>query len=208
MKVVVHKVLAVWSRTESTHFALKYIYSHDKESLSSLLCPVRRTNHVIPHTKWQVLWTFNDIFVATLNSRFYKQSIFKIILDGLTSCDATVMYYVFETVVEEHISLVKFVSLAMRCLYAQRPYSCDYICHICHIYIYIYTYMYMWQMSSVFSHESAQRNDAGNLIDKNVFKTTRSFCYQWFHVSTLQANANRLLAAAILKMHFQDGRRQ
>ena len=27
-------------------------------------------------------------------------------------------------------------------------------------------------MSSVFSHESAQRNDAGHLIDKNVFKTT------------------------------------
>ena len=25
-------------------------------------------------------------------------------------------------------------------------------------------------MSSVFSHESAQRNDAGHLIDKNVFK--------------------------------------
>ena len=39
--------------------------------------------------------------------------------------------------------------------------------------------VYMWQMSSVFSHESAQRNDAGHLIDKNVFKTTRSFCYQW-----------------------------
>ena len=30
---------------------------------------------------------------------------------------------------------------------------------------YIYIYMYMWQMSSVFSHESAQRNDAGHLID-------------------------------------------
>ena len=55
----------------------------------------------------------------------------------------------------------------------------------------IYIYMYMWQMSSVFSHESAQRNDAGHLIDKNVFKTTRSFCYQWFHVSTLQANATK-----------------
>ena len=51
--------------------------------------------------------------------------------------------------------------------------------------------MYMWQMSSVFSHESAQRNDAGHLIDKNVFKTTRSFCYQWFRVSTLQANATK-----------------
>ena len=28
----------------------------------------------------------------------------------------------------------------------------------------------MWQMSSVFSHESAQRNDAGHLIDKNVVR--------------------------------------
>ena len=28
---------------------------------------------------------------------------------------------------------------------------------------------------SVFSHETAQRNDAGHLIDKNAFKTTRSF---------------------------------
>ena len=55
------------------------------------------------------------------------------------------------------------------------------------IYIYI---VYMWQMS-VFSHESAQRNDAGHLIDKNVFKTTRSFRYQWFRVSTLQANATK-----------------
>ena len=43
---------------------------------------------------------------------------------------------------------------------------------------YIYTYIYivyMWQKSSVFSHESAQRNVAGRLIDKNIFKTTRSF---------------------------------
>ena len=44
--------------------------------------------------------------------------------------------------------------------------------------------MYMWQKSSVFSPESAQRNVAGHLIDKNVFKTTRSFRYQWFRVST------------------------
>ena len=59
------------------------------------------------------------------------------------------------------------------------------------IYIYIYIYIvYMWQMS-VFSHESAQRNDAGHLIDKSVFKTTPSFCYQWFRVSTLQANATK-----------------
>ena len=29
----------------------------------------------------------------------------------------------------------------------------------------------MWQMS-VFSHEGAQRNDAGNLVYENVFKTT------------------------------------
>ena len=49
----------------------------------------------------------------------------------------------------------------------------------------------MWQKSSVFSHESAQRNVAGYLIDKNVFKTTRSFRYQWFRVSTHQANANK-----------------
>ena len=49
----------------------------------------------------------------------------------------------------------------------------------------------MWQMSSVFSHESAQRNDAGHLIDENVFKTTRSFRYQWFRVSTLQANTSK-----------------
>ena len=32
----------------------------------------------------------------------------------------------------------------------------------------------MWQMSSVFSHESAQRNDAGHLICENVFKTKRT----------------------------------
>ena len=43
-----------------------------------------------------------------------------------------------------------------------------------YIYIYIYIYiMYMWQMSSVFSHESAQRNDAGHLIDKDVPKNDR-----------------------------------
>ena len=57
----------------------------------------------------------------------------------------------------------------------------------------------MWQMSSVFSHESAQRNDGGHLIDKNVFKTTRSFCYQWFRVSTLQANANRPFILSSMK---------
>ena len=34
--------------------------------------------------------------------------------------------------------------------------------------------MYMWQMS-VFSHESAQRNDAGHLIYENVFKMTCCF---------------------------------
>ena len=49
----------------------------------------------------------------------------------------------------------------------------------------------MWQMSSVFSHESAQRNDAGHLIDENVFKTTRSFRYQWIRASSLQANATK-----------------
>ena len=36
-------------------------------------------------------------------------------------------------------------------------------------------------------------------IDKNVFKTTRSFCYQWFHVSTLQANANRPFMLSSMK---------
>ena len=45
----------------------------------------------------------------------------------------------------------------------------------------------MWQMSSVFSHESGQRNDAGHLICGNVFKTKRPYCYQWFRVSTRQA---------------------
>ena len=56
--------------------------------------------------------------------------------------------------------------------------------------IYIYIYIYMSQMSSVFSHESAQRNDAGHLIDKMSLKQ-QSFCYQWFRVSTLQANATK-----------------
>ena len=60
-----------------------------------------------------------------------------------------------------------------------------------YIYIYVYIYIvYMWQMS-VFSHESAQRNDVGHLIYGNVFKTTRSFRYQWFRVSTHQANATK-----------------
>ena len=45
-------------------------------------------------------------------------------------------------------------------------------------YIYIYI-LYIWQKSSVFSHESAQRNVAGHLEDKKIFKTTRSFRYQW-----------------------------
>ena len=49
----------------------------------------------------------------------------------------------------------------------------------------------MWQMSSVFSHESAQRNVARHLLDENVCKTTRSFRYQWFRVSNLQANATK-----------------
>ena len=43
-----------------------------------------------------------------------------------------------------------------------------------HIYVYIYIYIvYMWHMSSVFSHESAQRNDAGHLICENVYKTKK-----------------------------------
>ena len=72
------------------------------------------------------------------------------------------------------------------------------------IYMFIYIYiMYMWQMSSVFSHESAQRNDAGHLIDKNVFKTTQSFCYQWFRVSTLQANATQRRLKVTIARHLQ-----
>ena len=42
---------------------------------------------------------------------------------------------------------------------------------ICTVYVYAYSYIYivyMWQMS-VLSQESAQRNDAGHLIDENVF---------------------------------------
>ena len=40
------------------------------------------------------------------------------------------------------------------------------------IYMYIYIYIvYMWQMSSVFSHESVQRNDAGHLIEHGHFAT-------------------------------------
>ena len=41
--------------------------------------------------------------------------------------------------------------------------------YIYSVYIYIYI-VYMWQMSSVFSHESAQRNDAGHLIMKMSLK--------------------------------------
>ena len=59
-----------------------------------------------------------------------------------------------------------------------------------HIYIYI-RIVYMWHMSSVFSHENAQRNDAEHLIYESVFKTTRSFRYQWFRVSTHQENATK-----------------
>ena len=54
-------------------------------------------------------------------------------------------------------------------------------------------------MSSVFSHENDQRNDAGHLIDDNVFKTTRSFRYQWFRVSTLQANVNKAFILSNMK---------
>ena len=49
----------------------------------------------------------------------------------------------------------------------------------------------MWQKSSIFSHKSAQRNVAGHLVDKNIFKTARSFRYQWLRVSTHQANATK-----------------
>ena len=47
----------------------------------------------------------------------------------------------------------------------------------------------MWQKSSVFSHESDQRNVAGHLIDKNVFKTTRSFCYMFDNMNVSLAFA-------------------
>ena len=52
-------------------------------------------------------------------------------------------------------------------------------------------YIYVAEIVSIHprEHESAQRNVAGHLIDKNVFKTTRSFRYQWFRISTRQANA-------------------
>ena len=61
-----------------------------------------------------------------------------------------------------------------------------------YVYVYMYIYIvYMWQMSSVFSHKSAQRKDVGHLIDQNVSKTTRPVCYQWFRVSTRQANATK-----------------
>ena len=60
--------------------------------------------------------------------------------------------------------------------------------------------VYMWQMSSVFSHESLQRNVAGHLIDENVFKTTRSFRYHWFLVSTLHANATKHGQKSILNL--------
>ena len=82
-----------------------------------------------------------------------------------------------ETMNTQHSSLYLFLSL--------------YIYININKYIYCIYIVYMWQMSSVFSHESAQRNDAGHLIDKNVFKTTRSFGYQLFRVSTLQANATK-----------------
>ena len=44
------------------------------------------------------------------------------------------------------------------------------------------TRSYIWyvidiQIWSVFSNEAAQRNDAGHLVDGNVFKTTQSLCY-------------------------------
>ena len=73
----------------------------------------------------------------------------------------------------------------------------------------------MWQMPSVFSHESAQRNDAGHLMDENVFKTTRSLCYLRFRVTTLQTNANKPFIVSNMErttggghLEFQDGRRQ
>ena len=46
--------------------------------------------------------------------------------------------------------------------------------------IYIYKYIY------IYIERERERER-----DENVFKTTRPFCYQWFHVSTRQANATK-----------------
>ena len=48
-----------------------------------------------------------------------------------------------------------------------------------HIYIYIYI-VHMWQKSSVFFHESAQRNVAGHLIDKMSLKQHGHFATNGF----------------------------
>ena len=57
----------------------------------------------------------------------------------------------------------------------------DVTLHYHYIYIYIYIYIvYMWQKSSVFSHESAQRNVAGHLIDKMSLKQHGYFATNGF----------------------------
>ena len=39
--------------------------------------------------------------------------------------------------------------------------------------------------------EKERERERGRGRDENVFKTTRPFCYQWFRVSTRQANATK-----------------
>ena len=62
----------------------------------------------------------------------------------------------------------------------------------------------MWQMSSVFSHDIAQRNDAVHLKCENVFKTTRPFCYQRFRVSTRQAMLQNIFKMAAASSAFHE----
>ena len=65
----------------------------------------------------------------------------------------------------------------------------------------------------ILSNESAQRNDAGHIIDEMSSKNTRPFCNLRLRASTLQANAKKPfivpnikpttgLAAAILKLQW------
>ena len=55
------------------------------------------------------------------------------------------------------------------------------------LYIYIYS-AYVAEVVSILPRECSTQ--CCGAFDKNVFKTTRSFRYQWFRVSTHQANAN------------------
>ena len=49
----------------------------------------------------------------------------------------------------------------------------------------------MADVVSILPRECSTHNGAGHLIDENVFKTTRPFCYQWFRVPTRQANSTK-----------------